>query len=261
MQRKNTLAFTLIELLVVIAIIAILAAILFPVFAKARERAKQTACVSNMKQIGTALTAYGQDYDELYPPTRLSGGDGSYTLGDPTWKDAISGWVKNTDVYQCPANEYAWFRGGSYSMKGDESGRYPRSYAINNAVNLNDVDKSQSMSKVKRPAHTILICESRFPHVNQYALGGGNSLAWRVLDGNWFTNPPANGRFKGAFNTHINKVTNFIFCDTHVKPFRLKQTYTPDNMWEMDVKNPRANHSQATYDAAALDQNLIEEYH
>jgi prepilin-type N-terminal cleavage/methylation domain-containing protein len=60
--------FTLIELLVVIAIIAILAAILFPVFAQAREKARQTTCVSNLKQIGTAFMMYVQDYDETYPP-------------------------------------------------------------------------------------------------------------------------------------------------------------------------------------------------
>src|SRR5260370_6358699 len=66
MPRRFRAAFTLIELLVVIAIIAILAAILFPVFAQAREKARQTSCASNMKQLGTAMTMYVQDYDETY---------------------------------------------------------------------------------------------------------------------------------------------------------------------------------------------------
>ena len=67
--RMQTRGFTLIELLVVIAIIAILAAILFPVFAKAREKARQTTCTSNMRQIGLGMVQYVQDYDELYPPS------------------------------------------------------------------------------------------------------------------------------------------------------------------------------------------------
>ncbi|MES2461424.1 MAG: DUF1559 domain-containing protein, partial [Armatimonadota bacterium] len=66
--RKGRSGFTLIELLVVIAIIAILAAILFPVFAKAREKARQSSCASNMKQVGLALVGYTQDYDEKFPP-------------------------------------------------------------------------------------------------------------------------------------------------------------------------------------------------
>src|SRR5690348_14921600 len=73
MRRTGPSGFTLIELLVVIAIIAILAAILFPVFAQARERARMSACVSNMKQMGTALMLYVQDYDETYPYIRFRG--------------------------------------------------------------------------------------------------------------------------------------------------------------------------------------------
>ncbi|GAB4461972.1 MAG: hypothetical protein OHK0029_28090 [Armatimonadaceae bacterium] len=70
LTRSTRSAFTLIELLVVIAIIAILAAILFPVFAQAREKARQTVCLSNMKQIGLAFMMYAQDHDEMFPPGR-----------------------------------------------------------------------------------------------------------------------------------------------------------------------------------------------
>src|SRR5713101_2176424 len=87
MSRK---AFTLIELLVVIAIIAILAAILFPVFAQARAKARQAMCVSNMKELGTAFMLYVQDYDETYPPTDYD----VPVLGRYTWPTLIDPYVK-----------------------------------------------------------------------------------------------------------------------------------------------------------------------
>ncbi|MES2464949.1 MAG: DUF1559 domain-containing protein [Armatimonadota bacterium] len=83
------LAFTLIELLVVIAIIAILAAILFPVFAQARSKARSAACLSNLKQIGLSIMQYGQDYDEMYPPT-----DYDDTSGRVVWQNLVEPYVK-----------------------------------------------------------------------------------------------------------------------------------------------------------------------
>ena len=93
-------AFTLIELLVVIAIIAILAAILFPVFAQAREKARQAACLSNMRQLSNAVMMYVQDYDESYPMT-ANYNTGAFT---PTiWPEMIQPYVKNEGIYKCPS--------------------------------------------------------------------------------------------------------------------------------------------------------------
>ncbi len=97
MNDHKKLGFTLIELLVVIAIISILAAILFPVFASAREKARQTACLSNLKQLGLAVTQYEQDYDE-YPPCGVNW----YTPGGNGWAGQIYPYVKSTGVYMCP---------------------------------------------------------------------------------------------------------------------------------------------------------------
>ena len=107
-------AFTLIELLVVIAIIAILAAILFPVFARARENARRASCQSNLKQIGLGIIQYIQDYDEKYPSANISGGLASYIppgqstydgyFGYGFWRASIQPYVKNTQIFQCPSS-------------------------------------------------------------------------------------------------------------------------------------------------------------
>ncbi len=95
--RGFTLGFTLIELLVVIAIIAILSAILFPVFQSVRENARRTACLSNMKQVGTAITLYSQDYDELIVPSQNGSG-----VNLVSWPSIIYPYIKSADVFVCP---------------------------------------------------------------------------------------------------------------------------------------------------------------
>src|SRR5947199_8397300 len=105
MKSRPTLqrGFTLIELLVVIAIIAILAALLFPVFAQAREKARQTSCLSNLRQIGTGMTMYAEDNDGVFSPVvaRSSRQDRNYYL--MSWMRLIEPYTKNRGVYVCPS--------------------------------------------------------------------------------------------------------------------------------------------------------------
>jgi prepilin-type N-terminal cleavage/methylation domain-containing protein len=106
-QTRTTRAFTLIELLVVIAIIAILAAILFPVFAQARAKARQAACLSNMKQLGTAVMMYVQDYDETYPPSQVNIPAPAPANAVMSWPTMIFPYVKNEGIFVCPDGETA----------------------------------------------------------------------------------------------------------------------------------------------------------
>ncbi|MCS6923098.1 MAG: DUF1559 domain-containing protein, partial [Fimbriimonadales bacterium] len=115
--------FTLIELLVVIAIIAILAAILFPVFAQARESARQTTCASNMNQLSKAISLYAADHEQTLPMNRVVLGPGGTGLPDAarrTWAVLISPYVKTRDVFFCPNAEKppADFNLNDWAMRG-----------------------------------------------------------------------------------------------------------------------------------------------
>ena len=93
-NRAGHFAFTLIELLVVIAIIAILAAMLFPVFARARENARKISCLSNLKQLGLGMMQYVQDYDDIYP---------LHYNGTQRWPQMMNPYVKSNQLYSCPS--------------------------------------------------------------------------------------------------------------------------------------------------------------
>jgi len=154
MTRKT--GFTLIELLVVIAIIAILAAILFPVFARAREKARQTTCTSNVRQLMTATAMYVSDYDGLYPMSAYF-----TTLGVSTFNTAVIPYVKNDQLAQCPSEPQAMDVVAMFALFGGPVPGTPRytSYTTNAAVfavgyfGQPPVDESQ----IPRPAETILL--------------------------------------------------------------------------------------------------------
>src|SRR5262245_43773472 len=113
---RSRRAFTLIELLVVIAIIAILAAILFPVFAQAREKARQTTCLSNLKQLGMGMMQYTQDYDENYPVNNRSYPMSYLDNGNQccdyhgVWAKQIHPYTKNVQVIDCPSRKRIEYR-------------------------------------------------------------------------------------------------------------------------------------------------------
>jgi prepilin-type N-terminal cleavage/methylation domain-containing protein/prepilin-type processing-associated H-X9-DG protein len=178
-MNTNRQAFTLIELLVVIAIIAILAAILFPVFATAREKARQSACMANLKQIGLGYTQYEQDFDEMVPSGRANGGAG---LG---WAGQIYPYVKSTNSYLCPDDTGA---GDviSYAVNGNLVGSTV-GYAAPIPVNI---------SQMTAPAKTVLLfeimnCSLRYG--STWSIAGDPTKGNGANAGDYQNSPAGNG--------------------------------------------------------------------
>jgi prepilin-type N-terminal cleavage/methylation domain-containing protein/prepilin-type processing-associated H-X9-DG protein len=233
--RQNSKAFTLIELLVVIAIIAILAAILFPVFASAREKARQTSCLSNQKNIGLAILQYTQDYDESFPLAAWSNGF--------SWDRIILPYIGQGDVrngnqgiFVCPSD----------AVEPRFPGRVKRSYALTGSWEWQGIGRpnevhaaklwkrdggtrgipNATLAEVPAPAGTLMIVES---HTNMN----------QTQENNWITNfKPAGGapgqeaQNQRHHDLSLNKDIkpphsggwNYTFVDGHSKWFRPEQT-------------------------------------
>jgi len=222
-SHKN--AFTLIELLVVIAIIAILAAILFPVFGRARENARRTACQSNMKQIGLGILQYAQDYDEQFP---LIGNVTSNPCSSP-WQERIQPYMKSKQVFldpsadtdvpvSCSAQTARVFNsymanGAAYAVGNGTSFSYPRPMDQSdwNTSNL----RSTGLVKVTEPSRVIQVAEYDGPSTT------ANIQTISLSPGGWF------------LRSHLG-TTNFLFVDGHVKAMKPTATIAGGNMWTID---------------------------
>jgi prepilin-type N-terminal cleavage/methylation domain-containing protein/prepilin-type processing-associated H-X9-DG protein len=222
---RRARGFTLIELLVVIAIIAILAAILFPVFAQARDKARSASCLSNLKQIGTALYMYAQDYDEGLPAwssyfvcTTNGGTNCGADTVDRYWDAVLLPYVKS-------GNPVLSDRGGVWHCPSAVGGNSVRSYGYSQALMWSftttpQVYRFPQMAMLDQPASTIFV--------------GDGGLGARLAVP-WF--------YQGWYERNVSKVeptrehpyrhsegANYVFTDSHAKWLRWEEVYpTPDD--------------------------------
>jgi prepilin-type N-terminal cleavage/methylation domain-containing protein/prepilin-type processing-associated H-X9-DG protein len=265
-MKSRSKGFTLIELLVVIAIIAILAAILFPVFAQAREKARQASCLSNMKQILLGAGMYAQDYDERMMPswlclngTDVSAGGCNNDLpvaGDGrkwTWTSLVQPYVKNRQITLCPSAAEKWGPGwpglgtelgGSYGMNHDNIG-------WGNSIKI---------ATVQKPAEFIQFQEIGSPWAGswaasyeQFRFNVDDPSKWTetLAAGNWFRSPAQyNGGSSGWCDTPIPLVQHSGMCNTgfadgHAKALRVSSVWIQPNQnwdayWSKSKYNPGA---------------------
>ncbi|GAB4461574.1 MAG: hypothetical protein OHK0029_27030 [Armatimonadaceae bacterium] len=272
-------AFTLIELLVVIAIIAILAAILFPVFAQAREKARQTTCLSNCKQHGLGVMMYAQDYDEILPQTGWQGPctdpSNGVTAGDQFFSGVLAyplatgPYIKNWQIWQCPSDpdKGGWNKQGSFcyeeqlrvvNMPGyyagmkdtpnDMRNAFPLSYAGNYLLNKVYTSRGgpldmYNLAGLARPANVFFSAD-----VGSYNNPtSGNSFAgWYIIPGYGQSTTLTVDRWdKGRRH---NQGRNWVFCDGHAKWHKDPEDNTLTSSQLRDAYRARGIYTDPTWE-------------
>lgn len=203
-NRAFRQAFTLIELLVVVAIIGVLAAILFPVFARARENARRSSCQSNLKQVGLAVMQYTQDYDERMPPSHANPRGDAYAY-TPT-AQILNPYVKNSQLWQCPSSQSTAVSYG-YNY-------YYLSRFSNAAV---------AVSSIQNVAQTVLMTDS-----DTYWGGAAGFIYAPSLGWHGTPSPPNN-----ISPRHLETVTT-LWCDGHVKSVTTSALGKDDALFDFD---------------------------
>jgi len=220
LRGSHRSGFTLIELLVVIAIIAILAAILFPVFVSAREKARQTTCVNNLMQLGKGFRAYADDWNSRLPSMRVCiyGWDwaGCQGVGAPCLlrQSRLFRYVKSEKVYLCPSD-----RGVKALGVAGLPTNYPLSYSGNTKLNFRNFESMQGPEG--RGGNTRLSKILLLIHEGRNTINDG--------DFNWYTasDMPSNIHYDG---------TTILYCDGHAKyiSYRAACTEWADAIWDPD---------------------------
>ncbi|BCM91233.1 hypothetical protein IAD21_03097 [Abditibacteriota bacterium] len=254
----------MIELLVVIAIIAILAAILFPVFARARENARRSSCQSNLKQIGLGIIQYTQDYDEKMPrayyayPDPSGAPGGNDIINDYKWMDVVQPYLKSVQIFNCPSDSFSngihrayVYPPANRNSALQELGSYNcnqgyTSLGLDNGGPLggNATSQGASLSSIQDVARTIMVSDAAGDNANASfsALDTTNNFylitatdPLNPAKQRMIANKPAPGlsQYSGPVERHLD-TTNILFADGHVKAMKIDNlAITNANIWTM----------------------------